>query len=408
MRFAVGLLLSLVAAGFGQEVRRAVPVETGPSLASVARFLAGVPLPSGDRLESLQKDADYKRHARTFEAMWARYNEFHFTPMRDWAARELWPRIVPGDPVIYFFGGPDAISCLALYPQASDFLLGGLEPVGTVPNPEVLDPARRLSALESLRKATDVILSFGHFITKEMKSELSASEFHGVLPVMMVFLAMSGAEVMDVSFIGVQVDGREVWQSAGPGVLPGVTITFRRFPGAAPQRMTYVQADVSDTGLKANGGVLAWAGGFGKGNVYLKAASYLMHEESFSRIRGFLLGQARSVLQDDSGIPFSFFQNGEWRCWFFGTASGTLEIFKRYRQPALDAALTSEAVPLPFGTGYKWRLGESNLLLAVRLGPQKAEPVRPGPVSAPSPALQVLQPSRGEPVEIMPPGTSDR
>ena len=120
--------------------------------------------------------------------------------------------------------------------------------------------------------------------------------------------------------------------------------------------------------LKSNGAVLKWASGFGTGNVYLKAASYLLHESYFSRIRSFLLDQGASVLQDDSGIPLRFFRNGGWRLWFFGNYSGTLDIFKRYYQGDLQAAFATPgtAVPLPFGTGYKWRIGESNLLLAVK------------------------------------------
>ena len=116
---------------------------------------------------------------------------------------------------------------------------------------------------------------------------------------------------------------------------------------------------------------------FGAGNVYLKAASYLLHESYFSRIRSFLLNHATSVLQDDSGIPFRFFRDGGWRFWFFGTYSGTLDIFAKYYQSDLQSAFATSgaAVSLPFGTGYKWRPGESNLLLAVKQrapSPEKA------------------------------------
>jgi hypothetical protein len=151
-------------------------------------------------------------------------------------------------------------------------------------------------------------------------------------------------------------------------VLPGVRIDFRREGRAGIQTIYYVQANVADDALKSNPAILAWAGRFGAGNVYLKAASYLLHESYFSRIRSFLLNQAASILQDDSGIPFRFFRDGSWRFWLFGTYSGTLDIFAKHYQSDLQAAFTAPgvAVSLPFGTGYKWRLGESNLLLAVK------------------------------------------
>lgn len=377
---ALFFLVLFAFTGFAQEIRRALPAqEVGPGWDARAKFLAGVPLGTGDPLAGLQSDAAYRKHAQAFEAMWARYNEHYFTPIRNWSAAELAPRIPTTAPVFYFFGGPDAISPLAFFPDAPDYILGGLEPVGSVPAPDALPPERRHAALESLRKSTDVILSFGFFITKEMQTELEAGEFKGVTPILMVFLAMSGCEVIDVSYFGVQEDGGTVQHGGaeGKGVLPGVRITFRKTASSPPQRLNYVQANVADEELQGKATVLRWAGNFGPGNVYLKAASYLMHESYFSKIRNFLLSQARSVLQDDSGIPFSFFQDGRWRLWFFGTYSGTLDIFKKYHQPVLLDAFRSSGVPIPFGTGYKWRLGESNLLLAVKQEPPKAEAVTP-------------------------------
>lgn len=378
MRLLLALLF-LGSAGFGQEVRKALPVTGERSTWDArAKFLAGVPLAAGEPIARLQQPPAYRAHSAAFEQMWARYNEHYFTPMRSWSAAELAPRISAGAPVIYFFGGPDAISPLALYPDAPDFIMGGLEPVGAIPDVEALPPQRLQAAMENLRKSTDVILSFGFFITKDMKSELDAGEFKGVAPIMLVFLAMSGCEVLDLSYFGIRGDGHSVEYGGEPrqakGEIPGVRITFRKSPMTAPQRIHYVQANVADDELRSKSGLLRWAEGFGSGNVYLKAASYLLHESYFSTIRGFLLRQARSVLQDDSGIPFSYFQDGGWRVWFFGTYTGTLDIFKQYLQPKLIDAYRISAVPLAFGTGYKWRLGESNLLLAIKQAPPKAEP----------------------------------
>ena len=373
------LVLLFCATGFAQEVRQAVQVGGDSTWDARAKFLAGVPLAEDQPLAKLQQPASYRAHSAAFEKMWSRYNEHYFSPMRLWSAAELAPKISVTAPVFYFFGGPDAITPLAYFPDAPEFILGGLEPVGVVPDPFSLPPAKLESSLECLRKSTDVILSFGFFITKEMQSELAAGEFKGVTPIMLTFLAMSGCEVMDVSYFGVKQDGTSEEYGAEPreakGVIPGVTITFRKTPQSAPQKLHYVQANVADEALHGEGGVLKWADGFGQGNVYLKAASYLLHESYFSKIRGFLLGHANSVLQDDSGIPFSFFQDGGWRVWFFGTYTGTLDLFKKSYQPKLVDAYRCSGVPLAFGTGYKWRLGQSNLLLAVRQDPPKAEAV---------------------------------
>ena len=101
-----------------------------------------------------------------------------------------------------------------------------------------------------------------------------------------------------------------------------------------------------------------------------------MHEPYFSKVRNFLLQDSGSILQDDSGIPLRYFLDGQWRCYFFGRYSGTLDIFKKYSQADCQQAFANGAGELPFGTGYKWRLGESNLMLGVKQEAPRALPAQ--------------------------------
>jgi len=386
MRTVLVLFFSVVFLGFasGQQVKRAKAVDGSPPMAVPAdvhaKFLGGISLPPGFPLVAQQNLPAYKAHAEEFAKTWQRFDAQYFSPMRAWSASELAPRINRSKPVFYFFGGPDILSALAYYPTASDYILGGLEPVGILPAPETIESPELVSGLLALREATNVVLQFGYFITKDMKNQLAASDFQGVVPVVLSFIALSGGEVMDVCYFAIRPDGSSVDFGAGPrpspGTVPGVRITFRRQSGAAPQRVHYVQANVADGAVNPKRGVLAWTAKFGRGNAYLKAASYLLHEPSFGTIRSFLLRQSDSVLQDDSGMPLKFFQDGTWHCRFFGSYTGTLDIFKKYDQPSLRAAFLQSSIPLAFGTGYKWRTGESNLMLAVRQSPLRAEPAR--------------------------------
>lgn len=378
------LLLLAVGTLHGQEVRRAEPAAPAApatpaasvvSQDALAKYLAGIALPPSSPLAALQEGRQYAEHVAALARLSQHYDRNYFSKMRAWSAAELAPRLAMNRPVYYFFGGPDAVSALALFPDAPVYILGGLESVGSIPDPLTLPHKAVGEGLANLRKSTEVILSYGHFITKDMKAELDRTAFRGVLPVIYTFIALSGGEVISATLVDLSRDGTLVAAGNPQGAQHGVRIDFRRGPGAAPQILFYVQADVSNDGLKSNGALLKWTSGFGAGNVYLKAASYLMHETYFSGIRDFLLRNA-SVLQDDSGIPFKFFRNEKWRCYFFGTYSGTLEIFRKYHQPDLQVAFQAAgtAVPLPFGTGYKWRMGESNLMLAVRQEAPRAAP----------------------------------
>jgi hypothetical protein len=379
---ANALLLAATILLSGQEIRRALPAQS-VAADDVAKFLAGVPLPGASPLSALQQSPAYAGHVASLGRLSQRYDRTYFSKMRAWSATVLASRISMNLPVYYFFAGPDAVSALALFPDAPVYILGGLESVGSIPAPNTLAPEAVAEGLDNLRKSAEVILSYGHFITKDMKSELDRTAFRGVLPLIYTFIALTDGKILSARYVGVAGNGtlQEYGNSfsGSRGVLPGVRIDFRRDGGAGVQTVYYVQANVADDALKSNYAVIKWAGGFGAGNVYLKAASYLLHEPYFSRIRSFLLNQAAAVLQDDSGIPFRFFWNAGWRCWFFGTYSGTLDIFAKYYQRDLQAAFAAPgaAAPLPFGTGYKWRLGESNLLLAVKQQAPRPEIVPP-------------------------------
>lgn len=355
-----------------REVRRAIPAQSPD--ADLAAFLAGNPVTPGSPLEALQQSAAYRKHQEEMGRLWAHYSGHYFEPMQMWSAIALAPYLDPSRPLYYFFGGPDAISSLGLFPEAPVRILGGLEPVGVIAAPQDLDPATLEASLATLRKSVEVILSYGHFITKDMKTDLEASSFRGALPVLFTFLSLAGGEILSCSYFAIGKDGlsQETGNRLPDTGIPGARIVFRRSPEAPVQSLLYVQANVANYALRPE--FLRWAATFGRGNAWLKAASYLMHSQDFSRIRSFLLEESDAILQDDSGIPLQQFLDGRWRLRFFGVYSGVLDIFKSYHQQKLDAAFASPDGPLPFGTGYKWRPGESNLMLAVRSNPARALP----------------------------------
>lgn len=369
MKLFLACLIALVGTPlFAQEIRRALPVdEPIVSPDNLARFLAGQP---AQGLAQYQQTPFYAGYVKEMGSQWERYNQNYFSRMRLWSAVELSSRIPMNRPVFYFFGGPDALSPLAYFPDAPVFILGGLEPVGSIALPQTLTAEALAEGLNNVKKSTEVTLSYGFFITKDMKVDLEKTAFKGVLPVVASFLALAGADILSVEYVGITSSGALQNYgnnySGGKGILPGFKIVFQR-SGASPQTLYYVQANVVDDSLKTNDGLLKWAASFGTGNSYLKAASYLMHETYFSRIRNFILSNSGAILQDDSGIPFRFLNNGQWNCWLFGTYTGVLDIFTKYHQPDLQAAYAGGPVyTLPFGTGYKWRKGESTLILAVR------------------------------------------
>jgi hypothetical protein len=359
-------------------------------------FLAGRALPPESVLAPLQQSDEYREHARLYAAQWFRYDERYFAPMRAWSGSELVVRTGASRQVTYLFGGPDLISALALFPEAGSYVLGGLEPVGKLMNPLELSPEQLHASLAALRKSTEVIMSFNHFITKDMKTDLQSSAFPGVFPVMLVFLSFTDTRITSAERLSLLPDGSLV-HGQDAGGQEALRIVFQPSPFVPAAEVIYVQADLSDRALRKNPALLEWLGRRGPATGYLKAASYLPHSGNFSRVRDFLLANCTAIVQDDSGIPLAAYRAAGWRVICFGTYTAPLEIFAKNEQPALREIYASGAAfPLPFGFGYRWQRGESTLLLAL-------------PPHRPPRALPVINPAASGPLAPYAPGqNSDR
>src|SRR5208282_3818574 len=97
----------------------------------------------------------------------------------------------------------------------------------------------------------------------------------------------------------------------------------------------------------------------------IKSASYLLHKANFAGVRKLLLNKSATILQDDSGIPLTYFEATKWRLQPFGHYDAPISMFANFYQPRM-AELFQSASSLDFGIGYRWRKNESNLLLAQR------------------------------------------
>ncbi len=353
-----------------------------PKLAEIndaAAFLAGEELPHRPDHPLVQTDA-WQSHASQFGSDFADHRERVLFPMSEWSATELAPASPPGATVRYLFSGPDILHAFHLFPAAGAFILCGLEPVGQAPDISALHQGNVARALGEVRKALNLILQISFFRTQDMKEDLQFTTFQGTTPLMMVFLAKSGQYVKELEFFQLQKDGTLVGQGLESKDANGVRMVFSPRRLDQPKTLYYFSSDLSNGGFDLNG-FGAWIAGQPTGSAYLKAASYLMHNDWFSKVRDHLLGHSHQIVQDDSGIPFRRFDPEVWDATLYGVYTGPLDLFKDSYQRDLVAAYRQSSRPLPFGTGYKWRKGESNLMRFVH---KEYEPPAAEPTGAPA------------------------
>lgn len=338
-----------------------------PRLAEIndaAAFLAGE-IPPHRADHPLTATADWTAHVARFGADFSDHLARVLVPMSEWSAAELGPSRPPADTVRYFFSGPDILHAYHLFPEAETFILCGLEPVGVAPDISALNQGNVSRALAEVRNALGEILQLSFFRTKDMKEDLAFATFRGTTPLMMIFLAKSGQYVRELEFLTLQKDGSLASRGLDPNGANVVRLVFSPRRLDRPKTLYYFSTDLSNGGFDSTG-FGAWIARQPVGSSYLKAASFLMHDDWFSKVRDHLLAHSSQIVEDDSGIPFRRFDPALWETTLYGVYTGPIDLFKDAYQADLVAAYRGGSRPLPFGTGYKWRPGQSNLMRFVR------------------------------------------
>jgi hypothetical protein len=334
----------------GPEEFRPARGEAGPD--DIALFLAGRPVARGATLSQLQQSGAYQDHAADMALKWRVFASKRTAKQQAWSDDHIRPAFGKPRVLLYPFGGPDLLHAVALFPDASTYVLLGLEPAGGLPALDQQDPGAVLASLQRLGRSMDSQLKHGYFITKDMKGDLAGGPLPGVTPILLASLALMDATVESVQPL----------DAAG---RPGVDIRFRP-PGAGSKRAIYVSGDLSNGGFNAS--YRDWLSSYGGSVAYFKAASYLMHDSGFSGIRDWVLGNCRGVVQDDSGIPLRYYDSSKWDVRLHGDYESPIALFTKHAQPDLRAAYDAigGGPPLPFGSGYHIRPDEANLLIAVK------------------------------------------
>ena len=360
-------------------------VERQASYAQYAALIAGIRTLQSI-LAPLESSPVWTEFANSFDHQWERFDRMQLAPMKEWAARELAKSMSPGFTVFYPCSGPDFADPYTLFPGAGTYILIALEPVGGIPDLPAMSRKDFDSFFTDIRKSFHDLLSIDYFISAHMHIGMESKELNGVLPFLLFFMAREKTRILDVEYWFMKQDGT-IQKSPGfergkpgpAGAVPGVRILFESAdsPGNKPKTLYYFRLNLYNPTFRRNSHFITFLKSFGPFVTLMKSASYVMFEPQASMVRKFVLDQSSYVLQEDSGIPFRYFDPSVWALQLYGTYSGPLSTFKEYYQADLAKMYQTrrDIKPLPFGIGYRFQVDTANLLFATRKRPPLPIPV---------------------------------
>lgn len=339
-----------------------------------ARFIAGLAPNAGSSMAKYDSIKQVKEHAVQFGNRWDEMDKNRLSLMRKWAKEELHPKVDENLNTFYPFSGPDFLHVVQFYPNSKKYLFLANEMVGNVPEFEKMNQTQVLNYLNSIEKALGDIFRRSYFITSYMGSQIPAVK--GVIPVFMVFFARTGHELMNVELITLDAAGNSVARSQNPKGVSGVRFTFCPAGKYDDVRtLEYFNTDISNVGTSGKGGLKArpemvkHIEAFGKANTFVKAASYLLHYETFSTIKDLTQAKSVSLLQDDTGIPYRFLAK-DFQYYLFGKYTIPVKNFSASGHYQKDLAKlyadSTKVKSLPFSLGYHWQDKNQNYMLFVR------------------------------------------
>jgi hypothetical protein len=341
-------------------------------LTATAQILAGIPPAPGDsvidRLAAL--DCSKEQH-QWIEAQWSQVHA-RLSAMEQWRTHEIHMPEGQARTLIYPFSGPDFLNAYEMAPDHARYIFFSLERPGRLPDVSAQTPAQYKQMLADVRGALRDIFERNYFITDYMTKQLATPQLSGTVPVIATMMALLDLRIVRIEPIDLFPEQTRAYEKPAAirprKLMRGVRIDFVNPKIGKTQQLYYFSLDVSDRALEFYPGFLDWVGRQRPATVFLKSASYLLHDGQFAKTREMILGSADILIQDDTGVPYRYLNHSPWQVRLYGRYAKPIKALNYGYQPDLESAYQKlqESPVLPFPFGYHWRTQRSGLMVAVK------------------------------------------
>jgi len=333
-----------------------------------ANFLAGLPV-KNEALTPYIDDNFYPQYSTQIDKNWNEAFGRNRESIAKWRSENLKSEYSLS--VFYPFSGPDILHPLTFYPKAKEITMFGLEPTGGIPDVRNADPKEINQQLKLLSDALNFSLGKAFFVTLDMERKVKPTSLNGISAIMIFFLARGGYDILNMKEIHITEDANLAeGVSADRNAINGIEILFSEKGSREVKHARYFTVDIVNTSRQVNR-FDAYMRKHNQLTTIVKSASYLMHWSNFSKIHNLVLEVSDSIIQDDTGIPYSYFRNNaEWKVTHFGRYHRPIPVFNMNYQKELDEdnkRYSAAPIPFAYGYGYGYKDITYHLVLAEKI-----------------------------------------
>jgi hypothetical protein len=273
--------------------------------------------------------------------------------------------------VFYPFSGGDFLHVNSLYPNANHYVMMAQESVGSIPDLSKMDKIQTKQYIRSVDNILRDIYAKSYFITMNMIKDINSTPVNGMLPVLLWSVSKTGHTITKVEELTVDETGKRTFSpfKVGENKAKAVRITFGNSDVGIEKTLTYYSCDISDSGIEKDKALQATLKSIPPSNCFVKSASYLMHYETFTKIRNTILDKAIYLVQDDTGIPYKYFEKNKFNLELYGTYIKPVSDFSDnlFQKDMAEAYKSSEyKSQLSFSLGYHWQTKDQNQMIAIK------------------------------------------
>lgn len=298
-------------------------------------------------------------------------------PITKWVSNQSYNSEIKTNTLLYPFAGGDYFYAHLFFPQKDTIIMVGLEPAGTIFNPQKATEEELKDYLKNLEHSLFFPHKLGFFRTKSMAVDFEKGLLNGTLHTCLYYLAKFGKSIHYIKTFNISESGefKDVQDmTSNSSDFKGYRIGYSSSEDNEVKELIYFRENLANSGLRYSGGndskrIPAYHFLNNKKDVacFFKAATYLMHKSYFSDIRNICLNNGKVILQDDSGIKLEYFKPAGFGVTYFGEYTRTIPLFSnRYQEDLAKQYNDWQPKKLPFTIGYNAQYGECNLQLAIK------------------------------------------